>query len=262
MYLACEEVCVRITVDSVANIEELSCTHEEADTRMILHAKHTADNNYGAVVIDTPDTDEFIIALMHSCHANGTWDIKTGMRNKRRFINLESVKDKLMARYNNDKNVSDMCDALVSYHAFTGCDSVSAFCGRGKVKPLKVLFNNNDFVSTFQILGSHWQFPEDFIPKIETFVCKMYGKASSEVNEARYKMYCASNGSIDSETLPPCSDALKLHVQRANYVSKIWKLSLEAKPTVPSPAEHGRMFDEGDLSIKWLTVGAAPEVIL
>ena len=112
MYLACEEVCVRITVDSVTNIEELSCTHEEADTRMILHAKHAADNNYGAVVIDTPHTDVFIIALMHSCHANGTWYIKTGIRNKRRFINLESIKDKLMARYNNDKNVSDMCDAL------------------------------------------------------------------------------------------------------------------------------------------------------
>ena len=72
MYLACEEVCVRLTVNSVAIIEELSCTHEEGNTRMVLHAKHAVANNFEAVVIDTPDADLFIIALKHSCHMNGT----------------------------------------------------------------------------------------------------------------------------------------------------------------------------------------------
>ena len=41
----------------------LSCTHEEADTRMVLHAKHAVDNNFEAVVINTPDTDVFIHAI-------------------------------------------------------------------------------------------------------------------------------------------------------------------------------------------------------
>ena len=52
LYLACEEVCVKLRV---ANIEELSCAHEMADTRMVLHAKHAVDNNFEAVVIDTPE---------------------------------------------------------------------------------------------------------------------------------------------------------------------------------------------------------------
>ena len=79
-YLACE-VCVRLT-SSVANIAELSCTHEEADTRMVLHAKHSVDSNFKAVVIDTPDTDVFIIALSDSCHMNRTLYIKMAVRNK------------------------------------------------------------------------------------------------------------------------------------------------------------------------------------
>ena len=75
-------------------------------------------------------------------------------------------------------------------------------------------------------------------------------------------MYCASNGSVDNENLPACSNALNLHVQRANYASKIWKMSLEARPVIPSPDEHGRVHEEGHLCIKWLTVGAGPQEIL
>ena len=96
---------------------------------------------------------------------------------------------------------------------------------------------------------------------IERFVCKMYGKAPSDVNDARYKMYCASIGSMDSENVPPCGNALNLHTRRANYVSKIWKMSLEAKPAVHSPVGHGWVYEEGDLCIKWLTVGATPDKI-
>ena len=39
---------------------------------MVLHAKHAVDNNFEAVVIDTPDADEFIITLKQLCHMNGT----------------------------------------------------------------------------------------------------------------------------------------------------------------------------------------------
>ena len=85
----------------------------------------------------------------------------------------------------------------------------------------------------------------------------MYGKFSSDVNETRYKMYCASNGSIDSECLP-----LQLHTQRANYIYKIWKMSLEANLEVPSPVEHGWIYEGEHLAIKWVSVRPAPDEIL
>ena len=89
---------------------------------------------------------------------------------------------------------------------------------------MKTLLSNDEFI-TFQIPGSPWGLPEDFITRIEKFICSMYGKATY-VKKTRYKMYCASNSSIDSENLPPCSNTLNFHMVRTDYVSKI--LSLEA----------------------------------
>jgi len=43
-----------------------SCTQEEADTRMLLHAAHTADHG---VIIKSPDGDVAVIALPVSQHS-------------------------------------------------------------------------------------------------------------------------------------------------------------------------------------------------
>ena len=43
--------------------------------------------------------------------------------------------------------------ALLGLHAFTGCDSVSAFSGIGKAWPLKLLRSKNEFQVMFQNLG-------------------------------------------------------------------------------------------------------------
>ena len=45
------------------NIDELLSDHEEADTRLILHAAHC---NNEQVVIWSPDTDVAIIAVTHT----------------------------------------------------------------------------------------------------------------------------------------------------------------------------------------------------
>jgi hypothetical protein len=43
-------------------ILELECNHEEADTRLLLHAKHAATNN-DAIIIKSPDTDIFVLCI-------------------------------------------------------------------------------------------------------------------------------------------------------------------------------------------------------
>jgi len=42
-----------------------------------------------------------------------------------------------------------LSQALVGFHAFTGCDSVSAFSGRGKTGPLKQLPKDATTVEAF-----------------------------------------------------------------------------------------------------------------
>ena len=40
-------------------------------------------------------------------------------------------------------------NALLGLHAYTGCDTVSTFSGKCKVKPLKLMMKNEKYISTF-----------------------------------------------------------------------------------------------------------------
>ena len=44
-------------------VEQLTCSHEEADTRLVLHASHASSGGYSTIVIHSPDTDVAILAL-------------------------------------------------------------------------------------------------------------------------------------------------------------------------------------------------------
>ena len=48
--------------NSTSEIDSLFTTQEEADTRMLLHAKHAADKS-SSTIIASEDTDMFIICL-------------------------------------------------------------------------------------------------------------------------------------------------------------------------------------------------------
>ena len=52
----------------------------------------------------------------------------------------------------------------------------------------------------------------------------MYGcKGNNSIDKLRYRMYCQNAGKIACDHLPPCSDALDLHLMGANYQAKIWR---------------------------------------
>ena len=49
-------------------IEDLKgCTHEGADTRIILHAKHAENSGYKNVVVRTVDTDVLVLLISNAC---------------------------------------------------------------------------------------------------------------------------------------------------------------------------------------------------
>ena len=62
---------------------------------------------------------------------------------------------------------------LVNFHAFTGCDTVSAFAGLGKSKAFKIMAKNVDYIKLFEKLGKDWYLEEEIMRYIEGFVCQM-----------------------------------------------------------------------------------------
>ena len=69
-------------------------------------------------------------------------------------------------------------------------------------------------------------------------------------------------GNADSNHLPRCADCLRMHSMRANYQAAVWRRSLQSCSEVPSPVDQGWVQEDGQLSIKWMSVEPAPAALL
>ena len=61
------------------------------------------------------------------------------------IISIERIIDKFLKRFLL-KNISSTADAILGLHAITGCNTVSAFWRKGKVRPLKLLLTNDQYI--------------------------------------------------------------------------------------------------------------------
>ena len=114
VFLAHEDKCHKLTEllgdMSCTEIEELSSDHEEADTRMIAHARH-ASLSYSNVIVKSPDTDVFLIALNAINDIFANLFFETGKGNAKSIISLNKIKQHIGEQW---------CSSLIGFHAFTG----------------------------------------------------------------------------------------------------------------------------------------------
>lgn len=98
----------------------LAFSHEEADTRLLLHAKH-ASNSRSRVIIQSPDTDLLVLCATHfeSISCQELW-FKTGVRDHHRYVPVHRLSEKLGQK---------LCRCLSAFHALTRCDTTSALAG-------------------------------------------------------------------------------------------------------------------------------------
>lgn len=64
--------------------------------------------------------------------------------------------------------------AILELHAFTGCDTVHAFCGKGKVKPLKTLLKIRKYIMTFPGTGMTTDLTEEELDFLHEFEISMF----------------------------------------------------------------------------------------
>ena len=100
------------------------CTHEEADTLILLHLEDAVRHGNTRVSIHTVDTDVVVLAVASAQRLNISelW-IAFGAGKSFRFLACHEIARALGP---------DRCIALPIFHAFTGFDTVSCFSGRGK----------------------------------------------------------------------------------------------------------------------------------
>ena len=237
---------------AVADLSELSCTHEEADTRLLFHASHSFHHGFTKLMIHATDTDVVVLAIavssvLQDCEI---W-VAFGHGSKLRFIPCHLIAAKL-------GNAGSW--GLLLMHALSGCDTVSAFHGIGKKTAWAVWCSMPHLATVFSRLArAPSQVSLDDLNEIERYVVLLYQRTSSlrHVNEARKQLF-AQNRKM--ENIPPTSHALEQHVKRAVYqAGHIWGQSLIGEPEVPSPDSWGwkRMTDDASWTPCWTTLPEA-----
>jgi len=120
LYATAGEECYEISSDGPVLCKELRSTQEEVDTRLLLHIYHARRDGCSTVVISSDDTDVFVLCLAFKSLIPWTVYMKFGTEARTRYIDITHVVQ---------RHDSELCRCLPGLHAFTCCDSVSAFSG-------------------------------------------------------------------------------------------------------------------------------------
>ena len=145
-------------------------------------------------------------------------------------------------------------DNLLGFHAFTGCDTTSAFSGHRKRFCWTTFQNHPHLV---QGTGRDGE-----LAPIEQFLCHLYGIPEQQtVDNARLQLFGKSK--LGLEMLPPTRDALEFYTARATYQAKIWLQADQEHIHIPSPTDISAWMMESDcLKAVWTRLPPIPDACL
>ena len=82
--------CYNLSRVDMTEVSSLSTSQEEVDNRMFLHTQNALNHLQENIIINSPDTNVFIISSMVSEKINANIDFKTGHKNKKRIIDAKA----------------------------------------------------------------------------------------------------------------------------------------------------------------------------
>lgn len=111
---------------------DLRATHEQADTRLIIHSVNSNLNN---IAVSARDTDDLLlfIAHVHLIRYPNLY-MMSGIATKRKYFIIRVMYENLPA---------GSVSALLPFHALTGCDTTSFICNHLKKSTWKVFLRHH-----------------------------------------------------------------------------------------------------------------------
>ena len=228
------------------------CDHEEADTRLLIHLQDSLRNDCTNCMVHTVDTDVIVILigkfhhLTTLCQNVNIW-VAFGTGKNFTYYHINAFYEDL----GREKSL-----ALPVFHSFTGCDTTSAFFGKGKKSAWEAWKCYHDVTPafTFMALPLFTEVDADaqHFQLLEHFTVVLYDKTSDlqDVDEARKDQFCQKGKPM--ERLPPTQDALLQHSKRVAYQAGIWCTSEHSEQHAPTPEGWGWTLDEDSQS--WVPV--------
>ena len=169
------------------HLPEIYSSHEETDVTIIIYIKyiHTTMSHIKTTRVSTKDSDMFLLL----CFAK-SFTVDNLVDRGERFINNSQLADNYYQEH---------IASVLALRVFTGAYCISALKGKGKVRPMKLLSRNSNFVHILAAVGFTWTLDDDHIVNgIEEFTCRLYGvgprvKQVDVATEIKVKNRCGSN---------------------------------------------------------------------
>lgn len=158
--------CSLLTVSTAINIQ-LMMTQEEADTRLLLHAKRAADAGNNNILVSFVDTDVGMLASYFQNQINAHLFLCTGTSRRSRYVNANAVGRKV--------GITDR-KTLPGLHAFTGSDTTSAFSGKGKKKSFDLVVSEPTYREAMQKVGESLEINDATLQGSAQLVCVLHSK--------------------------------------------------------------------------------------
>ena len=247
----------RVIAVPTAPVDGVSpCSHEEVDTRIVLHARDAAQAGHSSILMKASDIDIVVIcvSLFDDIGAEELF-VEYGTSKNLRLLPIHEIKRSLGPR---------RCRGILYFYGLTGGDAITAFVGYGKVAAWGVwMAFDSQFTDMFAKL-SYCQSKadltdEDFL-QVEFFISAMYQHLKSftplPINDTRKKMFLTKGMSF--EKLPPTRNVLHFKTLRALYQCIVWANSLVKEPNLPSVLDYGWQVVEKNLTFLWSTL---PDVV-
>lgn len=207
--------------------------------------------------------------------------IRCGAQTRIRYVDVSHIARTL---------VPEKCTALLGVHAFTGCDSVSAVSGRGKLDGInyrKICIwqmylqnqdrNGNNIQSYLQSFrNTHADYMHQKSMVSDTSCSEQRGEMLNLANFHLMKTFCtfmpeglvarqASRGGVwISRFINICHIFIvhfvySMHLLQIQCSSLLW---LKKEPDHPSPNDHGWAVENDSLRDEWMRGPLAPEIVL
>ena len=176
----------------------MSCTHEEADTRMSLHATYGAEHGKNNILLRTVDTPVVVIgiSMAQQIGCDCLWFAFGTATSKHPFRYLDAT---AKAQAIGDAK----CGGLPAFRALTGCDVTFAWNGK---RTAWTAWDANDDATSAMCTLSRMPTTEsvmNVLPIIKRSIVIMYDRGSSESSVNGERLVLFTQQVKDIENIPP-----------------------------------------------------------
>ena len=115
------EVLDLVSLPTDRSLAGLRSDHEEADTRIVLHARDATIRGYQQINVICRDTDVLVLLLVHLPNPSPAVWMFTGIAKRNFYVPVHQI-----------CLSEETQNSLLAFHSITGCDTTSQFAGIGK----------------------------------------------------------------------------------------------------------------------------------